>query len=399
MKGTTYTKVACIACVGVLASFVRINGMHLSPWLALATFGGAVAAASVLLMWASDSARADISSGIAIAMLAFVAVLPEYAVDLFFAYTAGHRPAFAAYAAANMTGANRLLLGLGWPVVALAYFLSKRGRGTKLELEPHQRVDIGFLAIAGLYSLVIPLTRQLAWYDAIVLLALFGLYLWRLRGGGESSDELIGVAAELVNVPRRRRWAMITIAFAVAVWLIVIGANPFAHALLGAGHQLGMDEFLLVQWLAPLASEFPEFLVALIFARRGRGADALGILLASKVNQWTLLVGSLPLGYAAGGGGWSLALDVRQVEEVALTAAQTLLGVAILINSRLERWEAAALFVLFAAQFILPGPAARLSLAAIYLVIAAVILLLRRGDVATVARAVVSRTADEPLSP
>jgi len=110
-------------------------------------------------------------------------------------------------------------------------------------------------------------------------------------------------------------------------------------------------------------------------------------------------VGSLPLGYAAGGGGWSLALDVRQVEEVALTAAQTLLGVAILINSRLERWEAAALFVLFAAQFILPGPAARLSLAAIYLVIAAVILLLRRGDVATVARAVVSRTADEPLSP
>jgi cation:H+ antiporter len=154
-----------------------------------------------------------------------------------------------------------------------------------------------------------------------------------------------------------------------------------------------MDEFLLVQWLAPLASEFPEFLVALIFARRGRGADALGILLASKVNQWTLLVGSLPLGYAAGGGGFSLALDGRQVEEVALTAAQTLLGVAVLVNSRLEKWEAASLFVLFGAQFVLPGASARLVLAAAYLVIAAAILTLRRADLVTVARVLVSPSA------
>src|SRR5260221_14076573 len=155
MKVSTYTKLAFIGCAGLIASFVRISGIHLTPWVALATFGGAIAASSILLMWASDTARADISSGIAIAMVALVAVLPEYAVDLFFAYTAGHHSAYGAYAAANMTGSNRLLLGLGWPLVALTYFLSKRGRRSVLQLEPHQRIDVGFLGIAGLYSLVI----------------------------------------------------------------------------------------------------------------------------------------------------------------------------------------------------------------------------------------------------
>jgi cation:H+ antiporter len=399
MKGTTYAKIAVIVCIGVIASFVRIAGVHLQPWLALATFGGAVAASSVLLMWASDSARVDISSGVAIALVALVAVLPEYAIDLFFAYKAGHQPAFGAYAAANMTGANRLLLGLGWPIVALIFFLSKRGRGSELELEPHQRIDVGFLGVAGLYSLVIPLTRQLAWYDAIVLLVLFGLYLWRLRGTGESGEELIGVAAELVTFSRGRRWTLIVASFVFAVWLILIGASPFAHALLKTGHQIGIDEFLLVQWLAPIASEFPEFLVASIFAARGRGADALGILLASKVNQWTLLVGSLPLAYTVGGGGWSLALDPRQVEEVALTAAQTLLGVAVLVNSRLTAWEAASLFVLFAAQFFLPGANARLALASAYFVIAAIIFLLRRRDVAGVVRTLLSPATEAPAKP
>jgi Ca2+/Na+ antiporter len=68
------------------------------------------------------------------------------------------------------------------------------------------------------------------------------------------------------------------------------------------GQKLGIDEFLLVQWLAPLASETPEFLVAVLLALRGKATAALALLLAAKVNQWTLLVGSLALAYSAGAG-------------------------------------------------------------------------------------------------
>ena len=60
------------------------------------------------------------------------------------------------------------------------------------------------------------------------------------------------------------------------------------------GEALGIDEFLLVQWLAPLASEAPELLVAGLYAWRLNTNAALGTLVSSKVNQWTLLVGTLP---------------------------------------------------------------------------------------------------------
>lgn len=46
-------------------------------------------------------------------------------------------------------------------------------------------------------------------------------------------------------------------------------------------------------------------------------------LISSKANQWTLLVGSLPMAYLIGGGGTVLQLDGRRVEEILLTATQT----------------------------------------------------------------------------
>ena len=47
--------------------------------------------------------------------LALIAVLPEYAVDFAFAAKAGQDPEkYAPLALANMTGGNRLLIGVGW---------------------------------------------------------------------------------------------------------------------------------------------------------------------------------------------------------------------------------------------------------------------------------------------
>src|SRR3989449_6089393 len=130
-----------------------------------------------------------------------------------------------------------------------------------------------------------------------------------------------------------------------ATAIVLSAAGPFATALVQGGRQLGIDEFLLVQWLAPVSSESPEFLVAAVLALRGHQDASLGTLLSAKVNQWTLLVGSLPLAYLAGGGGsGGIVLDARQTEEFILTSAQTLLGFAALIDLRLAVWEAIALF-------------------------------------------------------
>src|SRR5437870_5342052 len=114
--------------------------------------------------------------------------------------------------------------------------------------------------------------------------------------------------------------------FIFAAGVGILSAEPFADGLVTTDRRLGIDEFLLVQWLAPLASEAPEFLVAALLAVRGKPGAALAVLLSSRINQWTLLVGSLPIAYSIGAGHVApLPLDERQVAEVLLTAAQSLL--------------------------------------------------------------------------
>ncbi len=57
----------------------------------------------------------------------------------------------------------------------------------------------------------------------------------------------------------------------------------------------------------------------------------------------------LPIAYAVGGGAaGGVVLDARQTEEFILTVAQTLLGLAVLIDLRFAVWEAIDLFGLFA---------------------------------------------------
>ncbi len=94
----------------------------------------------------------------------------------------------------------------------------------------------------------------------------------------------------------RRILVMVILCFSGGI--IFISAEPFAESLIAAGKGWGIDEFFLVQWLAPLASEAPEFIIAALWTWRGDAAAGLGALISSKVNQWTLLVGTIPLVYS-----------------------------------------------------------------------------------------------------
>jgi cation:H+ antiporter len=368
------------------ALVLRATGIRPAAVLSLVLFGAAVVAASFVLAWAAEAAQVDISGGLAIAILAVIAVLPEYAVDLYFAHKAGSDPSYVAFAAANMTGSNRLLLGLGWSLVVLIGLViagRRTGRTVReLVLESGYRVELGFLAIASLVAFTIPATGRISLLLGFALLGFFVFYLWRVSQAEAEEPDLVGPAATIGALPRRPRRLLVVVLFVFAAVVIVASAEPFAQGLIATGRQLGIDEFLLVQWLAPLASEAPEFIVAILFAVRGRAGDAIGTLISSKVNQWTLLVGSLPVAYLIGGGGaGGLALDSRQVEEFLLTATQALLGVAALLALRFPRWAAWTLLGLFAVQFALPGQTARYVLSGIYLAIALVALVHNREHI------------------
>lgn len=392
-----WRRLGLTAMFALPAIVARLTGTELPPGITVLVYGAGVVASAVLLSWAAEAAQVDISGSLAIAILALIAVLPEYAVDLYFSYTAGGDPTYTQFAAANMTGSNRLLIGIGWPVVAFVGFWAiRRARrrgvaesGTRplvaahrepmVILPPRNRVELAFLAVASAYAFLIPLTRSIAWYDAVVLLALFGAYLWRVTREGRGEPELIGVAADIALLPQRQRRALVTGLFVAAAAIVVMAAKPFADGLVATGGTLRIDQFLLVQWLAPLSSEAPELIVATIFAWRLHAADGLGMLLSAKVNQWTLLVGSLWVAYTLGGGGGApLPLDGRQTEEFLLTSAQALLAFAILADRRFGLWEAAAIFGLFVLQFPFPTTDVRLVFSAVYIVVALALLVRKR---------------------
>jgi cation:H+ antiporter len=370
--------IAFLCCV--VAICFRMLHFHLPPIQSLLANGGAVLSAAFILAWAAEALQVDIAKGLAMAVLAFIAVLPEYAVDLYFASMAAKNPSYAQYAAANMTGSNRLLIGVGWSVVALcSVYAAFRNRDPSAKKEPMAGVSLGggysvdlvVLAAATLWSLTMPLFEQIALWNGAGLLLLFGFYIWRVSGSADSEPELTGVAQELGALPKLVRRLSVAFLLGVAGMTLLAAAEPFAESLIASGEQLGVDRFLLVQWLAPLASEAPELLVATIFALHGRGSAGIGALLSSKVNQWTLLVGTLPVAYSiALGKPGALHLDARQVEELVLTSSQSLLGVSVLLNGRLEAWEAVVLLLLFLIQLPFPQANVRYGLSALYLVLA-----------------------------
>ncbi|HEU4356251.1 MAG TPA: sodium:proton exchanger [Actinomycetota bacterium] len=363
-------------------------------------FGVAIVGAAFLLSWAAEVAQLDISAGLAIAVLAFIAVLPEYAVDMVFAWKGGnaveaygascHPPGASgedacSLALANMTGANRLLIGIGWSlVVFIAYWRSKNrpgGRIADVRLERSHSVEVSFLAIATLYSLTLPLKHTITLVDAVILVGIFTAYTWRISRAPAEEPHLVGPARLIGTFSTHRRRLTVVLMFVFAAAVILACAEQFAESLVETGREFGISEFLLVQWLAPLASEAPELLVAGLYAWRLNTNAGLGTLVSSKVNQWTLLVGTLPIVFALASGGLSgLPIDPHQREELFLTAAQSFFAIAVLVTLSISVREALLLFGLFWAQFVIgaivPESAAgaeRVAVGATYLVLGVII--------------------------
>jgi cation:H+ antiporter len=93
-------------------------------------------------------------------------------------------------------------------------------------------------------------------------------------------------------------------------------------------------------------------------------------LISSKLNQWTLLLGSLPLVFSASSGEVAaLPLQDRQQLEVFLTAAQGLFAVVLLMNLKLDLKASSSLIFLFLIQAVLPSNEIRLAIGIIYLLL------------------------------
>jgi cation:H+ antiporter len=334
--------------------FVRLAGIHPGPLSTTLIFFIALLSAGLLLSWGVEAAEKHVAKGLAIAVIALITVLPEYAVDIYYSYQAGNHPSseYVGFAAANMTGANRLLVGMAWPLIVLLYWWRSKKKGVELHRENF--IEIVFLAISSLYAFVIVLKSRIDIFDTIVLIAIYILYLWRTSKGVKEEDAEeaeVGPSAALAKLPKQRQHFIIVGLAVYAAFVILMSAEPFAESLIASGESLGFNKFLLIQWLAPLASEAPTVIVMILMTLALLPTSALSALISDKINQWTLLVGMIPLAYSVGlGHVGHLPLDARQGEEFFLTAAQSLFALSLLLCLRLSLKSALVLIALFLVQ-------------------------------------------------
>jgi cation:H+ antiporter len=328
---------------------------------ALWTFPSIIFSAFVI-SWAAEAAQFLMSQGLALAILAWLQTMPEFAVEAVIAWEAGKDLAKTHLAIANFTGSLRLLVGLGWPMIYFVAAASRR-KLSSVDLDKEHSVEIFGLFLPIAYFTFIWWKGTLTIWDAIPLSAAYFLYLWILwkippiEESEEAIEDLGFVPRRVLAFRGRGRMIAILALFVGGGLLLYFTVQPFLNSMLGIAASLGVSTFVFVQWVAPFLSEFPEKLSAFYWARKVSTANvALMNMVSSNINQWSILSGLIPVIFVISSGKVQpLRFDALQRHEIILTILQSFLGFLLLLNLELVFYEALILFVFWLVQFVMPS--------------------------------------------
>jgi cation:H+ antiporter len=330
------------------------------------TFPAMIAAAFVVA-WGAEAAEFLMAQGLALAILALVQTMPEFAVEAVIAWKAGKDPDMVHLAIANFTGSLRLLTGFGWPMIyAVAAFYSRRRRNKPLRaitLADDHAVEVLGLLPPLTYFIAVWAKGSLSLVDAAFLIGTYIVYLAILlrmpprEETVEEEEEVPAVSRWALSFSGWKRWAAVGGLFAAGGAMILLVAEPFLASMMALATSLGISQFVFIQWVAPFISEFPEKTSAFAWARRiTRAPVALLNMVSSNINQWGVLSGLLAVIYCVSHGDTSaLPFDEFQRLEILLTIVQAFLGWIFLASMSFEAYEAAGLFVLWLVQFAVPS--------------------------------------------
>ncbi len=338
----------------------------MNPLGALWTFP-AIILAAMLITWAAECGQFYVSQGLALAILAWIQTLPEFAVEAVIALDAAKDPAKMHLITANFTGSLRLFVGLGWPMVYFVSFFfsrgklySKKGGFWTIRMEDNQSVTVISLLPALIYFLIIYFKGTLSIVDGGVLALIYGVYLYLLSKlpaqDSEEIEDLGRIPRYLMALEKGKSYVGIFLFFLIGGLILWLAAHPFLESMIALAATLGISQFVFVQWVAPFLSEFPEKLSAFHWAKKvSKAPMALTNFVSSSINQWTILVATVPFIYSFGMGRASTVIfDAHQKEEILLTIVQSYLGFLFLVSMDFSFLEALGLFVLWMIQFFVP---------------------------------------------
>jgi cation:H+ antiporter len=318
-----------------------------------------VLGSAFVIAWAAEIAQFFMSQGLALAILAWLQTLPEFAVEADIAWRRD-----VSNMTANFTGSLRLLVGLGWPMIFfVASFAHKRKTGEwkkDVTLDSEHSVEVIGLLVPILYFVYVWWKGTLTVWDSLALTIVYFAYLFVLNRmppqDAESADELGVVPRTVMRLPRRGQIAASAGMFAAGGAILYFVIHPFVDSLKALALTLGVSEFVFIQWVAPFLSEFPEKVSAFKWASTVRQAPmALMNLVSSNINQWTVLAAMIPVVYSISSGHVAqITFDDMHRQEILLTILQSLLGMLLLVNMQFSMAEATLILVLWAVQFAVP---------------------------------------------
>lgn len=356
---------AVTAMALVLSYDVRTISPSALIVIALVTFA-AVVAAAMIIAWAGEAAQFSVSQGLALAIVALVQTLPEFFVEGQIAFSAGREPErFLDLVIANFTGANRLLSGLGWPLILFIVAFQRRRNGqpqTGISLRREHSIEVVFMLGASFYYPLIIVKGTLTILDSIVMTAVFLAYmaiLAKLPSEEEDPEEALGgIPLRLVKIPNPRTkifavlglFLFAGLVFVIIVEPFVLSMERIATIFLGE-----LAVFFFIQWVAPFLSEFPEKVTAFHWARTIKLAPmALLNFVSSSVNELTILVAVIPIMFSIGSNTIGTVPVAAHSGEILLTMAQSIYACTSLLDLKYGMRNALTLFSLWLISTILP---------------------------------------------
>ena len=265
--------------------------------------------------------------------------LPEVFVSMF-AVAAGNH----GIAVGNAIGAMLANIGL---VMAITLCFTRRDARDGVK-----RGDILyktlFLLLCTVTVFLFALNLNVSWYEGIVLLCGFALFLLfnaretvrceREVGGVE------GVTPSASNPPQKKHeWGRILLGFIAGQIMLIIGAFTLVENGERLAHIFGISETVVGFTAIAVGTSLPELTTAITSIRRKCGGLGVGNVIGANVINCTLLMGVC--GVIGGVGGGALPVSRATVfVAVPVLLVMTLIAVLpLLLRGRSSRWQGVAL--------------------------------------------------------